>query len=80
MRDIRFPEPVRLRLKPSRERMVASCWEALECLRPMARMGERTELSGSVPHLPRLLGGLAGSATSKKGILKAARRAGLVQP
>ncbi|RJT27881.1 DUF982 domain-containing protein [Mesorhizobium waimense] len=32
MRDIRFPEPVRLRVKPASERIVASSWEAIECL------------------------------------------------
>ena len=36
----------------------------------MARMGERTKLSSCLPHLSRLLGRMAGSATSKKGIFE----------
>ena len=36
----------------------------------MARMGERTKLSSSLPHLPRLPGRMASPATSKKGIFE----------
>ena len=36
----------------------------------MARMGERTKLSSSLPHLPRLPGRMAGPTTSKKGIFE----------
>ncbi|WP_202353064.1 DUF982 domain-containing protein [Mesorhizobium sp. 113-1-2] len=80
MRYIRFSEPVRLRVRPSRERVVASSWEALECLHDQWPEWARGPSYRAACRTCRdSLDGWRAPQQARRAFLKAARRAGLVQ-
>ncbi|CAN7630804.1 DUF982 domain-containing protein [Mesorhizobium caraganae] len=80
MRDIRFPEPVRLRVRPSRERVVASSWEALECLYDQWPEWARGPSYRAACRTCRdSLDEWRAPQQARRAFLQAARRAGLVQ-
>ncbi|RJT23478.1 DUF982 domain-containing protein [Mesorhizobium waimense] len=79
MRDVRFPEPVRLCQKSTRERIVASSWEALECLHDQWPEWARGRSYRAACRTCRdSLDGWRAPQQARKAFLKAARRAGLV--
>jgi hypothetical protein len=79
MTEIRFPEPVRLRLDSVGERVVATSWEALECLRdqwPAWARGRTYRIACRVCR--DALDGWQPPQKARREFVKAARRAGLV--
>lgn len=81
MNDVRFPEPVRLRLNSVGERIVASSWEALECLRDQWPEWARGRTYRVAYRVCRdTLDGWQPPQKARRAFVKAALRAGLVAP
>lgn len=79
MNDIRFPEPVKLTLKQSGARYVASAWEAIECMGEQWPEWARGRTWRSAYRACRdALDGWRSPREAQKAFVKAARKAGVL--
>jgi len=79
MNDVRFSEPVTLRLGSSGERKVATVWEALECMYQQWPIRARDHSWRVAFQACRdALDGWRTPQNAQKAFLKAARQAGLI--
>lgn len=81
MNDIRFPEPVTLKLGPAGARKVASVWEAIECMHQQWPEPARGRAWRSACRACRdALDGWRSPRDARKAFLRAAHRAGALAP
>lgn len=79
MNDVRFPDPIKLTLRRNGERVVASSWEAIECMSQQWPEWARGPTYRAAYRACRdALDGWRSPQAARKAILKAARRAGLI--
>ncbi|WP_354317147.1 DUF982 domain-containing protein [Sinorhizobium fredii] len=79
MSDIHFPVPVRLRLTSAEERVVASSWEALECLSQWPGGARGRAYRAACRVCRDALDGWRRPQEARRAFVKAARRAGLLR-
>jgi hypothetical protein len=79
MNDVRFPDPIKLTLRRNGERIVASSWEAIECMSEQWPEWARGPAYRAAYRACRdALDGWRSPQAARKAFLKAARRAGLI--
>lgn len=73
-----FPKPVRIVLQQSQEFIVASAWDALECLRgwPSGRTGRAYRIA--LQHCMDALDGILSPRKAQASFMAAAREAGIL--
>lgn len=79
MNDVRFSQPVRLRIPATGERLVATAWEAVECLRgqwPAA--AHDGSYRAAYRACQDALDGWRRSADARRAFVRAAENAGLL--
>lgn len=81
MNDAHFPRPVRLRFNTSGDRLVASAWEALECMRQQwPGNADRRSTRVAYRACRDALDGWRAPSDAYRAFLKAAETAGLLAP
>lgn len=79
MDDVRFSRPVRLHFEATGERLVASAWEAIECLRMQWPAGSRDGSYRAAYRTCRdALDGWRKPSDACRAFMKAAEQAGLI--
>ena len=79
MTDARFPRPVRLHFKATADRLVASAWEAIECMRQQwPGHADRGSYRSAYRACRDAVDGWRTSVDAYRAFLKAAESAGLL--
>lgn len=79
MNDVRFSQPIRLHLDPTHERLVASAWEAIECMRQQwPERADQRAYRSAYRACRDALDGWRGPQEARNAFLRAAESAGLL--
>lgn len=81
MNDVRFSRPIRLHFTATGERLVASAWEAIECMRQQwPERADSRSYRAAYRACRDALDGWRGANEARRAFMKAAESAGLLAP